>query len=524
MKTLIILFGLLTSLYFPLQAMTTNSPPAFLQQFESKLLDANAVSVLYKNDDLLWLNKQQYTDQAYDALDFIANAPIHGLDAEHYHLSELRQLAPTIDRKAAEHFDVLLSDGLLALIHDLAVGRLDAHLVDPEWYIPQAKFDAVGFLQQALLSRYLKNQLNTLIPITPDYIKLTQVLARYRAYVKQGGWPTISEMPLLRPGDSNQNLAIIRARLAIEDNQFSNVITENVDQYDSLTEQALRRFQKQHVLKVDGVIGNETRNELNVSAQDRVEQIKATLERRRWMPADLGARYVQVNLATYTLTAVDDHNKALAMRVIVGKKFRQTPSFVSQITQLVANPYWNVPYSLAVVDLLPKQQANINYFHKNEIRVFSKVNGQRIERNPYSINWQALGKNNFPYILRQDPGKINALGVVKFLFPNPWAIYLHDSPHRELFNQTKRNMSSGCIRVEDPIEFANFSLADTKTHQSLLDILRSKENKGIKLAEPLTIYVVYMTVSIDEEYVIFSPDFYERDQNIIKKLKIPVLL
>lgn len=524
MKTLIVLFCILTSLYFPVQAMTSHSSSIFIQQFEPELLDINAVSILYKNDNLLWLNNQQLTNQAYDALDFIASAPIQGLNTEHYHLSRLRQLDPSVDREAAQHFDVLLTDGLLAFIHDLAVGRLEAHVADPEWFIPQAEFNAVDFLQQALLSPHLKTQLNTLIPTTREYVKLTEALARYQVYVDQGGWPTIPDIPLLRPGDNNQNIAIIRARLAIEDNQFHDITTENLEQYDALTEQAIRRFQQNHGLKVDGIIGAETLGELNMSALDRVQQIKATLERKRWMPADLGARYVQVNLANYTLSAVDNNTEKLAMRVIVGKKFRQTPSFVSQITQLVANPYWNVPYKLAVVDLLPKQQANINYFHKNEIRVFTKVNGQRVELNPYSIDWQSLSKNNFPYTLRQEPGNLNALGVIKFLFPNPWAIYLHDSPHRELFNETKRNLSSGCIRVEDPLGFANFSLADGKTHQTLLDILLSKENKGMKLAEPLSIYVVYFTVSIDEDDVIFSPDTYERDQNIIKKLKKPVLL
>lgn len=521
MKTLIVLLTLLSSLYFPVQAMMPQSP-AFLQQYNEELVDLKMVSVLYKNNNTLWLDKQQLTNQAYDALDFIATAPRHGLDAEHYHLSTLRQLDPTVDIETAQHFDVLLTDGLLTLIHDLTVGRLESHVADPEWFIPQAKFNAVDFLQQALLTPYLKIQLNTLIPTSGEYVQLMDALARYQSYVDQGGWPTIPDMPLLRSGDNSQNSLIIRARLAIEDKNFSDIATENLEQYDNLTEQAVRRFQNNHGLKVDGVIGPDTRTELNVPAVDRVQQIKATLERKRWMPTDLGTRYVQVNLANYTLSAVENNTEKLAMRVIVGQKYRQTPSFVSQITQLVANPYWTVPYRLAVLDLLPKQQANIDYFHLHEIRVFTNVSGQRgVERDPYLINWHLLSKNNFPYTLRQEPGNHNALGVIKFLFPNPWSIYLHDSPHKELFNETKRNLSSGCIRVEDPLGFANFSLADSKTNQTLLDILLSKKNKGIKLAEPLSIYVVYFTVSIAENEVIFSPDTYDRDENIIKKLNIP---
>lgn len=523
MKTLIVILCCLTSLYFPVQAMTSLTPE-FVQQYESELQDLNAVSTLYKNNNLLWLNKQQLTNQAYDALDFIASAPRHGLNAEHYHLSKLRKIDPSDDIKVAQHFDVLLTDGLLQFMHDLAVGRLEAHVADPEWFIPQAEFDAVAFLQQALLSPYLKIQLNTLIPTSRDYLKLMEALARYQGIVDQGGWPIIPDISLLRPSDQNKNIPIIRKRLAIEDKQFRDIATENLEQYDQLTEQAVRRFQQNHGLKVDGVIGNETLNELNVPALERVQQIKATLERKRWMPADLGSRYVQVNLASYTLIAVENNTEKLAMRVIVGKKYRQTPSFVSQITQLVVNPYWTVPYKLAVLDLLPKQQADIDYFHLNEIRVFANVNGQRVEREPYLIDWQSLSKKNFPYTLRQEPGAHNALGVVKFLFPNPWSIYLHDSPHKELFNKTKRNLSSGCIRVEDPLGFAKFSLEYNKAHQKFLDIMHSKQNRGMKLTEPLSIYVVYFTVSIDGDEVIFSPDSYQRDKNIIKKLKIPELL
>jgi murein L,D-transpeptidase YcbB/YkuD len=523
MKTLIAILWLFTSLYFPVQAMTSGSPD-FLQQYDSELQDLNAVSILYKNNNSLWLKKQQLTNQAYDALEFIASAPRHGLNAEHYHLSTLRQIDPSDNIEAAQHFDVLLTDSLLVFIHDLAVGRLEADVADPEWFIPQAEFDAVAFLQQALLSPHLKTQLNSLIPTSREYIKLTEALARYQVIVDQGGWPVIPEISLLRLGERNKNIPIIRARLAIEDMQFRDIATENLEQYDQLTEQAVRRFQKQHGLKVDGIIGSETYTELNVSALDRVQQIKATLERKRWMPADLGSRYVQVNIASYTLSAVENNTEKLAMRVIVGKKYRQTPSFVSQITQLVVNPYWTAPYKLAVLDLLPKQQADINYFHLNEIRVFANVNGQRVEREPYLIDWQSLNKKNFPYTLRQEPGAHNALGVVKFLFPNPWSIYLHDSPHKELFNETKRNLSSGCIRVEDPLGFADFSLADSKAHQTFLDIMDSKQNRGMKLAEPLSIYVVYFTVSIDGDEVIFSPDSYQRDKNIIKELEIPKLL
>lgn len=518
MKIQTVIFYMLVSLCAPVQA-TMSELAVFSQQYDNEKRDFNAVSRFYKNNNTLWINKGKLTNQAYDALDFIAGASKHGLNSDHYHLPILRKLDPNNSREVAEHFEELLTDGLLALIHDLAVGRLQAHEADPEWFIPQDAFNAADFLQEALLSPYLKTQLNTLIPIKGEYLKLTAALARYQGYVEKGGWLAVSEMPLIHLGDSHQNIPSIQTRLAIEDNQYFPIATGTKSElYDELTEQAVQRFQKRHGLKVDGVIGNETRSQLNVSAQDRVQQIKATLERWRWMPADLGPRYVQVNLASYTLSAVDNNTEQLSMRVIVGKKSRPTPSFVSNITRLVVNPYWNVPRKLAILDLLPKQKENIDYFHLHDIRVFVNESGQKVEQEPYLIDWDLVNKKDFPYILRQEPGEHNALGVVKFLFSNPWAIYLHDSPHKELFTETKRNLSSGCIRVEDPLGFANFSLADAKTHQRLLDILASKENKGLKLAEPLAIYAVYFTVLIDGDEVIFSPDSYQRDQQLIEML------
>ena len=490
-----------------------------IQQYEKELIDFSAVSRLYEHNDMLWLDSKQRNNQAFDALDFIVSASRHGLNADDYHLTTLKQLDPSQDDKTAEYFEVLLTDGLLALIHDLAVGKLIANEVDPQWFIPQDLFDSVSFLQQALLSPYLKNQLDSLFPKTHDYRQLIAALARYQNYVDRGGWEYISSMPLIRPGDSHQNIPLIRMRLALEDKLFFiQESTSNSEEYDELTEQAVRRFQKHHALKIDGAIGTETLYEMNVSAEDRVKQIKVALERQRWLPTDLGKRYVIINLANYTLRAVDDNVEKLAMRVIVGKVDRPTPSFAGGIATLVVNPYWTVPYKIAVLDLLPKQKADFNYFYLHDIRVFSTESGQRVEKDPYLIDWQSLSKRNFPYTLRQEPGLHNALGSIKFLFPNPWAIYLHDSPHKELFDKAKRNFSSGCIRVEDPRGFAEFMLTDSNDHQRLSDILLNKENKGLKLAEPLPIYAVYVTVSIVGDEVIFSPDSYKRDQKIAEKL------
>lgn len=481
-------------------------------------LNIAALKALYRNQHYLWLDQQQLSAHAHDALDFIAAATRHGLKRDDYHWTELQQLDPATDIKTAQQFDLLLSDGLLKLIDHLQHGKLHALSADPTWFIEQPETNSIEFLQQALLLPHLKTQLNNLIPNSEEYRQLSLALTRYQSYVDRGGWSEIPTTPLLRPSDSHPSLALIQQRLAFEDNYLTLTHSLSSDVYDPLMEQAVKRFQKKYNLKVDGIIGSETRREMNVPATERLSQIKVALERQRWLPKNLGERYVLVNLANYSLTAVKQGQEKLEMPVIVGQTIRQTPSFSSEIDRLVFNPYWNVPRKLARLDLLPKQKKDLNYFYQHDIRVFSNENGQRIEHDPYTIDWQSMDKRHFPYTLRQDPGEHNALGKLKFMFDNQWNIYLHDTPHKELFREVNRSFSSGCIRVQDPIALANFTLDHSESSQTVLDIIASKQNRGQKLAQPLKIYVVYITASVIEGELYFSPDVYHRDKQIANML------
>lgn len=365
-------------------------------------LDTASLSTMYSQSTFIWLNNQQLSSQAHDALDFISGSSKHGLNPEHYHLSALTQLNPLHDNLSAQQFDILLTDGLLTLIHNIAVGRLQANSADPNWLIPQAKFNAVAFLHDALLKPHLKTQLNSLSPNTAEYYQLLVALSRYQSYVSRGGWLAIPSMPLIHPGDRQKNIPLIRDRLHFENKDLVLSSKKRAHHYDPFLEQAVRDFQRKYGLKVDGIIGSETRRAMNVSAIERLQQIKVTLERHRWMPRELGQRYLLINAANYQLHAINDGNKALKMKVIVGRKSRPTPSFFSQVNHLVFNPYWNVTKKLARLDLLPKQQENLNYFYLHDIRVFSKHNGQKVEHDPYSIDWQSVSRSNFPYTFRQD--------------------------------------------------------------------------------------------------------------------------
>jgi murein L,D-transpeptidase YcbB/YkuD len=217
-------------------------------------------------------------------------------------------------------------------------------------------------------------------------------------------------------------------------------------------------------------------------------------------------------------SGVEHDEIKLDMRVIVGKAQRATPSFSSEMTQIVLNPHWYVPSKIARLDLLPKQRRNPDYFERQNIRVFDKVDGVSTEINPASIDWHALDEDNFPYALRQDPGSHNALGRLKFIMPNPWKIYLHDTPSKSLFNHSQRNFSAGCIRVEDPVALANFSLDGDDNQQHLLDTISSNKSSITELEKPVMVYAIYSTTWFDGKQVIFSHDNYQRDQKIAQFL------
>ena len=490
-----------------------------LQLHSDYNIDTASLASLYPHpDEYLWLNKRQLNDQANHALEFIADSVNHGLNSNDYHFDLLKQLDPSLNESEARLFDLLLSDGLLKLIRDVSVGRLDPNVVDPKWAIPRASFNAIAFLQRALSTDDFKASLSSLIPVPQQYLQLKAAAERYQHYVELGGWRKIPVTPALRTGDEHINISAIRDRLSFEDDSINHVRPSKLNYYDKELEQVVKQFQRRHSLIADGIIGPATIREMNISAADRLQQININLERLRWLPDDLGDRYILVNLANHRLIAIEDDQVKLDMRVIVGKTKRSTPSFSSQMTHIVLNPKWYVPNKLARMDLLPKQQASPGYFERYNFRVFNFEDGVKTEISPDSIDWQTVSKQHFPYSLVQDPGKKNALGQMKFILPNPWKIYLHDTPSKSLFNQSQRNFSAGCIRVEDPLALADFSLSRNSMQPPLLDLISSNENYSARLEQPLSGYAIYATVWLDGNEVMFSPDSYQRDQRMAKYL------
>jgi murein L,D-transpeptidase YcbB/YkuD len=321
-------------------------------------------------------------------------------------------------------------------------------------------------------------------------------------------------------GDKGERVILLGARLAAEGYELHGS-TADAGRFDQPLDRAVRLFQERHGLEVDGIVGRNTLAELNVSAADRASQIMVNMERWRWLPRELGERHLVVNIANFEMQVFEAGDRVMQMRAIVGRRYRRTPVFSDVMTYLVINPYWNVPNSIAVKDKLPILKQDPGYLRQNNIRVLAGWGAEAEEIDGDSIAWEDFSEEDFPYRLRQDPGPANALGRIKFMFPNKFNVYLHDTPARELFNQTVRTFSSGCIRIEQPLELAEYLLrADPAwSRPAILAAIDRGVEQTVRLPEPIRVYLLYCTAWVDVDgSVQFRRDIYERDEAVARAL------
>ncbi len=340
---------------------------------------------------------------------------------------------------------------------------------------------------------------------------LEKSLFQYRELAAQGGWPQVPGGPTLHEGDRNERIPLLRKRLVAGADLAATA--EQGDVFDEILTEGVKRFQTRHGLTADGTVGARTLSELNVPISERIRQLAASLERCQPLPPVLEQRHILINIADFTLKLYEDGKPVLSMPVIVGKTYRQTPVFNGRISSLVLNPNWVVPHSIATKDLLPKIKKNPGYLSQLHLRVFQGWK-DAAEIDPATINWANLSTTRFPYRLRQDPGPANSLGRVKFLFPNPYDVYLHDTPARELFHKDSRTFSSGCIRIAKPLDLAVYLLQGTKLNSmdAVTAAISREKTQQIVIPAPIPVHIVYMTAWVDREGIIqFRSDIYNRD-------------
>jgi len=468
----------------------------------------------------IWFEGGQLNGRVALLVQAIERSAAEGLDPDRYALPAMAadasvspQRSPELEHQLTTHYP--------RLARDLHSGEFTPRQIDSNWYLPVEPFDPDAALQLLLRYRDPADLVRALSPQAPAYQRLRGALHDYRVLASQGGWSELPEFSTLRPGERRAEVPLLRTRLQLEGDHpaWEPMDTELFDQ---TLETAVRRFQSRNGLVEDGVVGPKTLAALNVKVEERIEQIRANMERWRWLPRDLGEQYLLVNTAGYELTLFLDGQPALHQRTINGTRKRQTPSFASRITHLVVNPKWTVPRLIAVKDLLPKQQRDVEYLSQMGIQVLQHEEGEWVQLDPLSIDWQQYNKNNFPFTLRQVPGDKNSLGRIKFVMHNPFAIYLHDTPAKGLFKKPIRAFSSGCIRVQGVDQLARRLLLNggQSPVDALDEPLNGLETRIQKLARPMPVYLVYFTSWVDDTGLVhFRPDVYQRNQDLLLALR-----
>lgn len=457
--------------------------------------------------------------RAEEARAALAGAGAHGLNAANYHRPVIEARRGDVSPAAQAALDLLISDGLLLLGSHVRSGRVEVGSVTPRRHLLVADADLPGRLAAADSAAAF---LNGLVSPLGGYARLQGALTRYREIADTGGWPRLPDGPTLRAGARDAAIEALRARLAREGMDGPVGGADSV--FDATLEAAVRRFQARHGLDVDGAVGRQTRAALNTPATARAGQIVANLERRRWLGAAPGQRQVRVNVAAFTLDAIDGPDVALHMRVIVGRPYRPSPQFADRIRYLVLNPYWEVPPKLAAQDKLPLIRDDPGYLAREHMRVLLGWGERARELDPAGIDWQRLN-TPLPFRLRQDPGPWNALGRIKFMFPNSYDVYLHDTPARELFARAERGFSSGCIRLEQPLVLADWLLADHPqwSPQALRTAIDSGKTQTVNLRQPVPVYLLYWTAWVGSDGAVhFRRDLYDRDAPLAAALATPL--
>lgn len=466
-------------------------------------------------DRMVWSTPQGPLPVAGSFLRLLREPEQDGLDRGAYHLEEIERAWVGWSRGSGSRraqvrlveLDLLLTNAFLGRARQLQ-GRVEP--ADREWQ-GGVVVDPGVLLDSALAVGSAPEVLSRLRPAHPEYPRLCRALDAYRRMQAGGGWPSLPQGERARRGHQGPAEETLRRRLVAEGDLDSLAQGQG---FDEAAERALRRFQKRHGLAINGKVDPATFAALEVPVEDRIRQLEWNLERWRWLPPGNGARYLLVRLDEYLLDLVEAGRVVLSMRVVAGKPDWRTPIFRGTLTQLVLNPYWNVPPTIAREEVLPALRQNPAYLEERGFMLVSGSGEKARVVHPDSLDLEAWSDEEWPYTFIQGPGPDNPLGRVKFLLPNPYHIYLHDTPNRELFARPVRDFSHGCIRLEKSLELAVALLAEEPAwnRARLHQILQEGQTRQVAVPRPIPVYFGYWTAGADSEgQVRFSADLYGGD-------------
>lgn len=450
----------------------------------------------------------------------IARSWEDGLTASDFHADYVKAAVTTGQQDVAER-EIILSDALVRLLYQLYFGKVAPNGLDPNWNFarPVLTEDPAQTIGTALKAGDIAGLVENVSLKHPLYIELKAMLQQYTQFEVSGGWPKIPDGPPLKPGQTDPRVAILRERLKVTGEWEVGTVVTPPDLYDQAIADAVETFQATNGLEPDGILGPGTLAALNVIASERVNQIRANLERGRWLLRTMGPEAVIVNVAGFYLHVFLKSEKVWTTRVIVGQSYTKTPIFTETMKSVVLNPDWTVPQSIVRAEIFPKASANPGYLAAGNYYL-ADSSGRLVG----DVDFSAYTAASFPYRVVQRPGPKNALGLVKFLFPNKYSVYLHDTPNRQLFDKSGRTFSHGCIRVEDPLKLAEIVLGDRLGwDRAKIDAaVASGKMQSIGLPKPLPVLILYWTVDPSPiGGATFHRDIYGRDARLIKALDAP---
>jgi murein L,D-transpeptidase YcbB/YkuD len=455
----------------------------------------------------------------------LGKAAEEGLRPGDFHTTQIKALiqqAKGGDEKAVADLDILLTTEFSRYTAQLNKGITRLQRDETGWKVETktAKYDSL--LTLAMSDDSGNDPFALLEPKHPEYQRLKKLLASYQDFAKKGGWPPLAGVQKLKLGDTAAQVVKLREILAMMgDLQTGSANFFNPKIFDRYVDLAVKAFQTRHGLNPDGVVSGQTLDGMNVSVKKRIEQILVNMERWRLMPDELSSSYLLVNVPEFKLHVFDEGKEAFQMRVVVGKEYNATPVFSDKLEYIVFSPYWNVPKSITIDEILPALARNPNFLSNNNMEVVKGWNPKTVHTVPaWEVPWYNIENDDFDYWIRQRPGGENPLGLVKFVFPNSNNVYLHDTPFDQLFEKVKRNYSHGCIRLSDPVKLAKWLLRDQSYWDSkAIDKAMHAGQEQYVRVKALPVYIVYFTTWVDPDGTIqVRDDIYGIDETMAAKV------
>lgn len=494
---------------------------------EVQMLDStSAVASAYREVEFspFWTTLEGGSAHADSLLAILERAERDGLDPAAYPTSSLRQTLRQLEngspsRARLAQAEIQMSEAFEAYAYDLGQGRADPSDALADWHLERTPLEIGPLLVALSQGESPRGVLDRAAPPHEEYARLRDVLHEYQAVAQRGGWPTVAPGSTITRGERSAAVVTLGRRLSLAGHAPASAGRDSL--YDEEIASAIARFQERHNLTRDSVIGPNTLDQLNVSVEDRIQTVALNMERWRWMPDSLGARHIRVNVPEFRVRVFDNDQVAMQMEVIVGKTYkdRGTPLFSDQMSHVIFNPYWNIPHGIAVEEIIPKARENPAYLAENDYEIVETYGPGGDPLPVTRANIEAVADGSLR--LRQDNGPGNSLGQVKYMFPNQFSIYLHDTPADHLFDRVERDFSHGCIRLEKPVEFGTYVFAydeqwDRQRIQAAFD---GDEWERVELDRSIPVFILYWTArTTPDGDVQFFEDIYDFDAKVAAAL------